>query len=185
MTLLHKLLWLSVLSFFALHTHADTLVLCDSMSSELKGESKAPGATGCVDVTSWTWGASAQISLAGGIVEEGKPSLSVFSLQKFVDSSSTGLFGDLVGGVLLKGTLQFREYGNCPAGCSSPTPYFTVDMTKAHVTAQSIGGAGDRPTESVSLQYDSVKLCYRTADESGTLGAPVCQTYTISTGLSS
>ena len=183
MTLLHKLLCLSILSFFSVYARADVLVLCDSMTSELKGESKANGATGCIDVASWSWGASDSITEGAGGIQAGKPNLSNFSLQKFVDSSSTSLFTFLVTGAGLKGTLQFREYASCVDACTTPTPYLTVDMTKVHVASQSMGGSGDRPTESVSLAYDSVKICYRTTDQSGMLGTAVCETYTISTGL--
>ena len=184
MTLLQKLLWLCALSLFSLYSYAaDTLVLCDSITSELKGESQAPGATSCIDVSSWSWGANQVVSLAGGA---GKPEFSAFSLQKFVDSSSTSLFSFLVKGVPLTGVLQFRDYGTCVSACTTPTPYFTVDMTKAFVTAQSIGGSSEgRPTESISFAYQIVKICYRTQDGEGMLGAATCVTYNLATGITS
>jgi type VI secretion system secreted protein Hcp len=188
MTVLQKLLWLCALSFFSLYSYAaDTLVLCDSVTSELKGESQAPGATNCIDVSSWSWGVSESVSIGGsGGAGAGKPSFSAFSLQKFVDSSSTSLFSLLVKGATLTGVLEFRDYGSCVSACTSPTPYFTVDMTKPIVTAQSIGGSSDgRPTESVSFEYQIVKICYRTQDAEGMLGTPTCVTYNLTTAVTS
>jgi type VI secretion system secreted protein Hcp len=188
MTVLQKLLWLCALSFFSLHSYAaDTLVLCDSITSELKGESQAPGAPNCIDVSSWSWGVSeATAPGGGGGAGAGKPSFSAFSLQKFVDSSSTSLFSFLVKGASLTGVLQFRDYGSCVSACTTPTPYFTVDMTKPFVTAQSLGGSSDgRPTESVSFEYQIVKICYRTQDGEGMLSAPTCVTYNLLTAMTS
>jgi type VI secretion system secreted protein Hcp len=182
-----KLFWLSVLGLFGLHAHAafaaDSLVLCDSTPSELKGESIVNGATNCVDVLSWSWGSSLAVSApngAGGF-GVGRPLIGSFSLQKYVDTSSTTFFKFIVTASPLKGTLQFRAYGNCAETCSNPTPYLTVDMTKVYVTSQSMGGSGDRSTESISLTFDTVKLCYRPSDQQGNLGNALCQSYTVST----
>ncbi len=186
MTFSQKLLCLCALSIFGLHAHADTLVLCDSMTSELKGESVAAGAVGCIDVASFSWGASVPISQSSGVIQAGKPSLADFSLQKYVDSSSTSLFALLVSGATLKGTLQLREYGTCSNACPTPTPYFTVDLTRVKIASQSLGGSGDRPSESISFAYDGIKLCYRPQDpQTGMLQTQTCETYTISTGMSS
>ncbi|MEP6484609.1 MAG: type VI secretion system tube protein Hcp [Rudaea sp.] len=184
MTRALKLVGLFVLGFFGFHAHAalaDTLVLCDSMSSELKGESQAAGAIGCIDVLSWSWSGTTVVIVGGGGGGAGKPTLAEFSLQKPLDSSSTSLFRFLVSGAPLKGTLQFRQYGQCAATCSNPIPYLTIDMTKARVTSQSLGGSEEQPSESIKFLYDAYKLCYRPTDSNGVLGTQTCQMFTIST----
>src|ERR1700760_2194592 len=91
---------------------AETVVLCDSMSSELKGESVVAGAVGCVDLSSWSWGDSNPVSESGsGGVGAGKPTLSNLNIEKFVDSSTVMLMADLLRGTRFQGTLQLRVYG--------------------------------------------------------------------------
>ena len=185
MKFLRPLLGLIALSFVAVNAFAaETIVLCDSMSTELKGESKAPGATGCVDLSSWGWGESLTTSVSGGGGGGGgKANLSDFTLQKFVDSSTVTFATFLQKATPFKGTLQFRAYIDCAGACSTPTPFFTIDMTRVFVASQSVGGSGDgRPTESISLAYDTIKVCYRTTDpDTGMLGTPLCQSYSVAT----
>lgn len=184
MTLPQKLVWLSALALFGMHApaaFAETLVLCDSNSAELKGESQAAGAPGCVELLSWTWGVSSPVGQLGSGSGTGQATYSPLSFQKFVDSSSTTFFKFLTTGTHFVGTLQLRVYGNCPQNCPTPTPYLTIDLSGPYVSTQSSGGSGDdRPTESISLAFKTAKLCYRIADpQSGVLATAVCETYTV------
>jgi type VI secretion system secreted protein Hcp len=173
-----KAFWFSMLGFFGLHGNtafaAITQVLC---SSELVGESVATGATGCIDVLAWSWGASN----AG---QSSKPNLQDLSLTKFVDSASDNLFSFVVTANPLKLVVELRNYSPC-ASCASPTPNQTIRLKGVTVSSLSTGGSGgeDRLTENISLSFDAVSYCYRPTRADGTLGAAQCSAYSKTSGV--
>lgn len=174
-----KFFWFSLLGFFGLHANAAfagiTQVLC---SADLPGESVVPGATGCIDVLAWSWGASD--SGTGGAPHVNVQDL---SFTKFVDTSDSSLLQVLVTNTPLKNVVELRNYYDCTS-CTTPTPNVTIKLQGVTVSSLSTGGSGgeDKLTENVTLSFDAFTYCYRPTLKNG-LGPPQCYAYSKTGGV--
>ncbi len=169
-----KLLFLFVLGLWALlcPVTAQTStggVLC----SEIQGESTAPGSAGCVDVLSWSWGASVGFQF-GDPPNLGQPALQAFVFNKPVDSGSEDFFRLLVTGTPLKETVSYQEFRPCGENCSITEPFLRISMRDVWVTSFSTsGGVNGIPAESITLEFAEISYCYRPVSK-GDLGPEQC-----------
>lgn len=133
------------------------------------GESQATGHTNEIEVFSFSFGASNPSSVAFGTGSgAGKVDLSSITLQKQVDASSCKLFQSSCAGThFASATLTVRE-----AGGSSPLEYYVANMTQVFIDSISWGGAagGGKPSESVSISYESIKITYIPQNADGSKG---------------
>ncbi len=156
-----RVLWFSLLGFFGLHGGAafaqNTGVLC---GADIQGESEVPGATGCIDVLSWSWGLSKPFVVGGGA---GQASLQDITLTKYTDTSSEDLFRFTTSLNPLSGIVEYREYATCVDVCTPTVPYLTIRLRDAFVTNLSMGGSSGeyRNTESIALAFGEISYCYR------------------------
>jgi len=123
------------------------------------GESQATGFEKKIDIHSFSLGASnpSQVSTGSGS-GSGKVSISSISFQKSVDMATPDLFRACCSGAHYDtAKLTVRE-----AGGDKPVEYMVVDMTQAFVDSISWGAAsgGDKPSESLTLSFASVKFTY-------------------------
>jgi len=144
-----KGIWLFLLSLFGLHgtsafaQNAD--VLCIPGAS---GDSTV--VAGCIDVLSWSWGASNSATAAAPHID-----LSDVSFMKQTDSASENLLTYLVTGKTF--TAEYSQYTNT---CCSPTPYLTIHFSGAFLSSWQNSASSERPTESLSLSFDAISYCY-------------------------
>jgi type VI secretion system secreted protein Hcp len=135
----------------------------------VEGESQATGHTNEIEVFSFSFGASNPSSVAFGTGSgAGKADLSSISLQKQVDNSSCKLFQNCCAGEhFASGTITVRE-----AGGSTPLEYYVAEMKQVFIDSISWGGAsgGGKPSESVALSYESIKITYIPQKADGSKG---------------
>jgi type VI secretion system secreted protein Hcp len=132
----------------------------------VKGESQIKGFENKIDVFSFSLGASnpSQVSTGSGS-GAGKVSLSSISFQKVVDAATPDLFRACCSGKHFDtAKLTIRESGG-----DSPVEYAVWDMTQAFVDSISWGAAsgGDKPSESLSMSFASIKITYSAQAASG------------------
>ncbi len=158
----------------------DAGVLCHP---ELQGESTRAADVGCIDVLSWSWGASSPASFpVGGPPSAGNPNVQAFSFTKPGDSSSEDLFRTLVTGLQLKGVVEYRQYRDCGVSCQAAEPYLTIRFRTAYIESFQTGTPGaSAPIENVSLAAQEISYCYRPTLESGDLDTAQCFAYNVST----
>jgi type VI secretion system secreted protein Hcp len=130
------------------------------------GESKAKGHEKEIEVFSFSNGASNPSSVAsGGGSGAGKVDLSSLSIQKQVDQASAKLFLQCcIGKHFDKATLTIRE-----ASGDEPLEYWVYEMKQVFIDSVSWGGAsgGGKPSESVSMSFESIKITYWSQNEKG------------------
>lgn len=130
------------------------------------GESQANGFQNKIDIFSYSLGVSNPTSVSTGSGSgAGKASFSSMVVQKTVDKSSTTLFSSCCKGAhLATGKLTVRE-----AGGDSPVEYLVMEFTEVFIDSISWGGAtgGDKPSESVSFSFKTIKIHYKIQDKTG------------------
>jgi len=146
----------------------------------ITGESQKDGATGWIEIFSFSNGASNPSSVAMGTGSgAGKVDLSSISLQKQVDSASPNLFLNCCNGKhIAKGTLMCRE-----AGGDSKVVYYQYDLQQVFIDSISWGGAagGGKPSESLSLSYQQIVVTYYPQSADGTKGSKSQQGWSVLT----
>jgi type VI secretion system secreted protein Hcp len=131
------------------------LVKCDSW----KGESKVEGFNDYFEVSSFQFGVGRAISAARGTsTREGNiVSVSEITLTKVSDKSSIKLFEEALHGPLdRKVEIAFIRQG---AG-NKPTAYITIKLEGCGLSGFSMSSGGDRPTESLTLNFDKIEYNY-------------------------
>jgi type VI secretion system secreted protein Hcp len=134
---------------------------------DIKGESQDATHKGEIDVLSWNWGATqAGSAQVGGGTGSGKVQIQDLTFTKYTDRASPVLLGMCASGKPVKtALLTIRKAG------STPLEYVKITMSGAIITTHTHGcdAGGDRHTETVSLNFSSVKYEYtpQKADGSG------------------
>lgn len=152
---------------------------------DIKGESTGTGREDEIHVLGWSWGVT--VGTAGTVstdestidpagTREGEASSTEstevqrqeFKLTKFIDKASPKLYQFLASGNTMPEiqlTVQNEAEGQ------ARTEYLIIVMTNVMVTSvNASGGGGDRPTETVTLNFAEIKWTYIEQDSSG---APV------------
>ena len=125
---------------------------------DVKGESKLEGFTDYFEVSSFQFGVGRGIGSARGTStrESGIASVSEVVVTKQSDGTTIKLFEEALHGELdnvvdIKFTRTAKD---------APTVYFSVELTGCGVSGFSMSSGGDRPTESLTFNFDKVKLGY-------------------------
>jgi type VI secretion system secreted protein Hcp len=149
---------------------------------DIKGESKVEGFTDHFEVGSFQFGVGRAIASARGTsTREGSVvSVSEITITKQSDNTSIKLFEEALHGKLDKKVeIRFVRTGG-----AKPSAYFTVDLEGCGVSGFSMSSGGDRPSESLSLNFDKVKLGYNPVGDDLT-GSPVYYTWDLAKGTGS
>ncbi|MDB6050850.1 MAG: type secretion system tube protein Hcp [Pseudomonas sp.] len=142
-----------------------------NMGKDIVGESadKVQGKAGDIDVLSWSWGmaqsGTTHMGTGGGA---GKASFQDLSFNKYIDVASNALMVALAKGTHIpKVTLLARRAG------AGQIKYMEVVMEEVLVTSISTGGGGaeDRFTENVTLNFAKVNFNYIPQKADGSAGA--------------
>ncbi len=135
----------------------------------VKGESRAKGYEGWIEVESFSWGVTNHVDLESG-GGAGKASFSELSMGKRLDIASPELFLRVAQGKHFPtAELVLRSTGE------SPEPFFRITLSQVFVTGSQVEASvdEDRPTESVSLVYGEIEWEYTPRNPDGTTGEPV------------
>ena len=135
---------------------------------DLKGESLAEGhkgTDGWMEINSCQMGAGRGISTpVGGSSkrEASAPSISEIVVTRLLDSVSTRLFSECVGGVGVDATIEFVTTNS-----DKLETYLTVKLTNTMISGYSFSSGGDRPSESISLNFTKIDITYQGYDDKG------------------
>lgn len=125
---------------------------------DVTGESKLEGFDGYFEVSSFQFGVGRGISSASGTStrESSVASISEVVVTKMSDGTTIKLFEEALHGEL-DNVVDIKFVRTAK---DKPTVYFSVELTGCGVSGFSMSSGGDRPTESISLNFDKVKLGY-------------------------
>jgi len=126
----------------------------------IAGDVTAKGYVGDTQLTSLQWGVSRDIgSLAGAAGREASaPSVSEVTITKNLDSASAPLFQEALGGTPSDVEIDFAS--------GKLQTYLKLDLSNVLISGYSMSSGGDRPTESLSLNF--TKISFNMVDIKGT-----------------
>lgn len=134
-----------------------------------KGGATKTGFTDAILLNSVQWGAGRSITLKPGMTNEregSNPSLSEVSITKEMDASSPKLFMFCCG-LDAKGknvSLHWLRSGG--------EEYLTITLSDTMVSGYTMTSSGDRPLESISLNYTKIEYKYSPSQEGNDAGGP-------------
>ncbi len=142
------------------------------LSNGLDGEAEDSGHAKEIDVLSYSIGATQQGSAGtGGGAGTGKVNVHDFTITKYVDRSSPGLFLACCDGTHIDtGKFTVRK-----AGGKTPLEFLKYEFTELIVSSiQGGASAGDdRQTETVSFNFATIKEIYTPQTATGTGGGEI------------
>jgi type VI secretion system secreted protein Hcp len=132
----------------------------------IKGESLAEGhkgSDGWIDVLSVQWGCGRDIHTPVGSSskrEASAPHVSEVTLTKAMDSTSPLLVGEALFGKAEDATIELVETGE-----NKLETFLTIKLTNAMLSGYSMSSGGDRPSESLTLNFTKVDFTYQGYDD--------------------
>lgn len=146
---------------------------------KLKGDATDADHKEWLTVSSLQWGVGRAIMTPTGAAanrEASQPSVSEVTITKTMDQSSTGFFTEAVTGV--KGTeveIDLVSTGN------PGRVYAKYKLYDALVSGYSMSTGGDRPSESISINFSKIEFKYIPSKTENEQGSPVSVSYDLAT----
>lgn len=143
----------------------------------IEGEATAKGFEKKIEIFSFSWGASAPVSIGSGSsgISASKVSISSFNMMKKTDVASPKLFkACCTGDHVTKMTVSMRKQTGV-GGQDAFLIYSFDNVMVESVQWSGSSGGDDTPTESVSFAFAKVTVEYKTQGKDGKLvaGTPV------------
>jgi type VI secretion system secreted protein Hcp len=153
-----------------------------NLGSQIKGESKTMA--GCIELESYSFGASNPANLGSNGLSGGTVSLSDFSFTCEVDASSGAILSQLYNGKPVDSAVFSLVEST---GAAQAPPYLTVTFTNCYITSHSLGGGSQgKPSQSVSFAYEQIAYAFSTqASADGSVSNAANATYNIATATTS
>jgi len=145
--------------------------------NDIKGDVTADQHKGWVELNSFQWGVGRGISSPTGAAadrESSAPSVSEIVVTKSNDLSSTKFLNEAYQGEGQKVTIDF-----CKTDKGQLSVYLTYTLEDCMISGYSISSGGDRPSESLSLNFTKIETKFTGMDDTGALGSPDTVTYDI------
>lgn len=147
---------------------------------KIDGDVTAAGHEKWIELHSLQWGVGRGISSPVGHSaerESSAPSISEVTITKDMDKASPILFGQACWGEGTKCELHLVKTDK-----GKLSTYMTYELTNTLISGYSVSSGGDKPTESLSLNFTKVEMKYIPHD-AGTKGSgPVPAMYDLATG---
>ena len=149
-----------------------------------KGESLAKGhegSKGWIEVGSVQFGVGRGISTPVGTSskrEASAPKVSEIVVTKLMDSTSPLLFQEALIGKAVKAQVDLVETGS-----DQLNTYLELTLTNAMISGYSTSSGGDRPSESISINFTKIEYKYTPYDDQHKAGTPVPVTYDLTTAV--
>ena len=143
------------------------------------GEVTEEGHKGWIEIHSFQWGVGRGISTPVGSAskrESSSPSVSEVVLSKATCKASAKLFNEATVGQAKKAVIEFTE-----TGPSQQEVYLRFELTNALISGYSLSSGGDRPSESLSLNFTKVEMKYTPYDDKHKAGSPIPAGYDLVT----
>lgn len=132
-----------------------------------------------IDVDSLQWGTGRAIMTQTGRTsgrEASEPSVSEVTFTKSLDAASAHLFTEATTGAAGKKVEIHLVSTGSPGDI-----YLTYELTNALVSGYSVSSGGDRPSESVSVNFTKIEMKYTPFDEKHKAGSPIPAGYDMTT----
>jgi type VI secretion system secreted protein Hcp len=129
-----------------------------NLAGKIKGDCKVDGHDGWITCDSFQIGVGRAISISGGGQdrETSKPSISEATVTKSTDIASTELFVQACAGKELgKAEVHFIQVAD-----EKMQTYLIYELEGAIVSSYSQSSGGDRPMESISLNFTKITQTY-------------------------
>lgn len=124
------------------------------------------------------WGVGRAIATPVGSAknrEASEPSISEVTVTKQMDESSPTLFTEACTGKAMKVEIHLVTTGD------PGDTYMEYTLTDAMISGYSVSSGGDRPSESLSLNFTKLETKYTPYDSDHNPGNPVTTSYDLST----
>jgi type VI secretion system secreted protein Hcp len=141
----------------------------------IQGDATAEGHEKWIELNSCQWGVGRGISSPTGGSndrESSAPSVSEVVVTKATDVASTKLLNEAYQGEGKDVTIDF-----CKTDKGKLEVYLTITMNNTMISGHSISSGGDRPTESLSLNFTKVEFKNVNMGAAGDTGSPDAITY--------
>lgn len=148
--------------------------------ADVKGEVTAKGHENWIELGSFQWGVGRGISTptgSGGDRNTSAPSVSEVVVTKQFDGASVGLFQDL----LTPGTSRKVQIDFVRTDKDQLTVYLSLELDEVMLSGYSVSSGGDRPSESLSLNFTKVIVTETGTDRKGEAGQPTKAGYDLGT----
>jgi type VI secretion system secreted protein Hcp len=126
--------------------------------ADIKGSVTEAGHTDWVDVTSFQWGVGRGIASPTGRSanrEASAPSISEITVTKSMDKSSYKWLEHALQGKGVKCTIHFAK-----TDANKLETYASYVLENCMVSGYSISSGGDRPTESISINFTKIEFLF-------------------------
>jgi type VI secretion system secreted protein Hcp len=146
----------------------------------VKGDVTATGYEGWIELNSFQFGVGRGISSpTGGSAdrESSAPSISEITVSKDQDSSTGKLLTEALKGEGVSVVIDFTKTAS-----GQLTKYMEYKLTNCMISGFSTSSGGDRPTESLSLNFTKLEVDPTTIDAAGTISNADPVTYDIGLG---
>ncbi len=123
---------------------------------DIKGDVTADGHKDWIEINSFQWGVGRGISSPTGASADRKssaPSISEIVVTKAQDIATTKLLDDALQGEGVKVTIDF-----CKTDKGKLETYMTYQLEDCLISGYSISSGGDRPSESLSLNFTKIEF---------------------------
>lgn len=144
-----------------------------------KGEADAEGhkgAEGWMEVGSASFGSGRSISTPVGAAskrEASAPHISEIQISKLQDSTSPLLFQESLIGKAGDCTIDLTQTGDAKL-----ETFCTIKLTNAMVSNYSMSSSGERPSETISVNFTKIEYLYQGYSNTGTPDSALKQTVT-------
>lgn len=135
-----------------------------NFATKIKGNSTVAGHADWITIESLELGVGRAISVSGGGKDRdtSNPSFSEISLSKPTDIASADLFMQAVCGKSLgKAELHFMQTGGSG---NKQQVFLKIELEDAIVSSYSISSGGERPRESISINFTKISYQYDAFD---------------------
>lgn len=122
----------------------------------IKGDVTAAGHEQWIEVNSFQWGVGRGISSPTGASaerESSAPSVSEIVVTKPTDMASTNLLNEALQGEGQDVTIDF-----CKTDKGNLSVYLSYKLSNTMISGYSLSSAGDRPLESLSLNFTKIRM---------------------------
>lgn len=138
----------------------------------ITGEVTAKNFTGDIQINSFQWGVRRAIGGLGTGRVLGMPSLSEIVITKVLDKASPTLVNDLLTGVSTPEVdIFFVNNGR------NAQTYAEYKLQNVLISSYSVSSSGDRPTESLSLNFSKITFTEIPLTSTGAPGMPISTTF--------
>ncbi len=132
---------------------------------KIKGDVTADGHQDWIELNSFQWGVGRGISSPTGGAkdrESSAPSLSEITVTKAQDAATGELLTESYQGKGVKVTIDF-----CKTDKGKLEKFLTFELEDAMISGYSLSSGGDRPSESLSLNFVTINCVPKVMDKDG------------------